>query len=364
MRPLLAGLTLAVALLVGSLPLRADDLTDDLLVSQFGEYLESLRVQAGIPGLAAAIVGDSDILWEQGFGQQDVENAVATLPDTPFHLDAVTQIVTAAMALRCVEEGKLSLDDHVSQYVPDSPDADATLRQILTHTSGPPDDLVFAYRPERLAPLGPAIAACRQRTFRSAVAAQLDQLAMVDSVPGPDAALYAPPADNTNGTNPPEFTLDMVARYGDVLKRLATPYAVNKDGGRSLSEYTATTLTPASGLISTVRDLARFDVALRKGVLLQPDTLAAAWQAPVDRNGRPLPHGLGWFVQTYNNETIVWQFGVEDNAASSLVLSVPARSLTLILLANSDGLAKSFDLANGDVTTSPFAGVFLGLFAR
>lgn len=357
MHRLLAGSTLAVALLVGGVPLHADD----LLVSHFADYLESLRAQAGIPGLAAALVGDTDILWERAFGQQDVDRAIATRPDTPFHLDGLTQVVASTMILECVEEGRLALDDRIGRFVPDSPDANATLRQILTHTSGPPDDLVFSYQPQRLAPLGAALAACRQETFRSAVAAELDRLAMLDSVPGPDAALYVPPPEGS--LVPRELTSEQVARYASVLKRLAIPYAVSKRRP-SLSEYTATTLAPSGGLISTVRDLAKFDVALRKGVLLQPDTLAAAWRPPVGRTGQPLPHGLGWFVQTYNRETIVWQFGVEDNAASSLVLSVPGRSLTLVLLANSDGLVKSFELAAGDVTTSPFARVFLGLFVR
>ena len=40
---------------------------------------------------------------------------------------------------------------------------------------------------------------------------------------------------------------------------------------------------------------------------------------------------------------------------------LPLRRLTLVLLANSDGLVKPFALSAGDVTTSPFARVFLGL---
>ena len=43
---------------------------------------------------------------------------------------------------------------------------------------------------------------------------------------------------------------------------------------------------------------------------------------------------------------------------------VPSHGLTLIMMANSDGLARSFDLASGDVTQSPFARVFLELFLR
>jgi hypothetical protein len=48
---------------------------------------------------------------------------------------------------------------------------------------------------------------------------------------------------------------------------------------------------------------------------------------------------------------------------SSLILKIPAKKLTLILLANSDGLSSFFDLPSGDVTKSLFALLFLRLFA-
>jgi hypothetical protein len=69
-------------------------------------------------------------------------------------------------------------------------------------------------------------------------------------------------------------------------------------------------------------------------------------------------------VQSYNGELIVWQFGSDTNASSSLVMTLPARGITLILVANSDGLAKPASLAGGDVTVSPFARVFLGLVVK
>ena len=124
------------------------------------------------------------------------------------------------------------------------------------------------------------------------------------------------------------------------------------------------TLTPAGGLISTVRDFAKFDLALRQGFLLEPETLAAAWRAPLGAGGVPLPHGLGWFVQSYKGEAVVWQFGLGEDASSSLAVTLPARGLTLILMANSDRLVKPFALSEGDVTVSPFARVFLSLFVR
>ena len=143
------------------------------------------------------------------------------------------------------------------------------------------------------------------------------------------------------------------------------PYVVDQQRRASPSQYTVTTISPSSGLISTVRDVAQFYLALRKnGVLVRPESLGVAWLPPLGSDGQRLPHGLGWFVQSFSGQTVVWQFGLAENASSSLVVTIPGRGLTLILAANSDGLAKPFHLQVGDVTASPFARVFLNLFAR
>jgi CubicO group peptidase (beta-lactamase class C family) len=363
MRRALLVLTIAVLLLV-SVPSHAQDLTlrrlsdaQDLVLRSLGQYFESLRVQASIPGLAASIVGPDDIIWEQAFGRQDNERFIATRTDTPFHLDGLTQVFTAALVLRCVEEGSISLDDRIGQFKPDSPEPDATIRQILTHTSATSDGLVFAYRPERIDSLSRVIRGCTDGSYRETLANLLERLAMVDSVPGPD---IIHPELLTEGIP----SASAVLRYESVLERLATPYAISLKGQASPSQYLATTVTPGSGLISTVRDFAEFDLALKKGVLLRAETLADIRRTPLGSNGLRLPHGIGWFVQTYNGETILWQFGVGTNASSSLVVTVPARGMTLVLLANSDGLVKPFALTTGNVTASPFVRLFLGLVVR
>ena len=127
----------------------------------------------------------------------------------------------------------------------------------------------------------------------------------------------------------------------------------------------AATLTASTGLISTVHDYAQFDLALRSGVLVGLDTLTSSLRPPVDGAGKLLPHAIGWFVQNYNGETVVWQFGTGgENGSSSMVVMLPSRGLSLVMMANSTGLVKSFSLEKGDVTTSPFARIFLSLFTR
>jgi CubicO group peptidase (beta-lactamase class C family) len=344
---------LTVAALTVSAPLHAQD----LVLSRFTSYIESLRVQAGIPGLAAAIIGPDEVIWEQAFGRQDLGRSISARTDTPFHLDGLTQVFTATLVLRCVEEGRLSLDDRIGKFKPDSPDAEATIFQVLTHTSGSPDAPVFNYRPERLEPLARAIRTCTDDSYRETVTKLLDRLAMIDSVPGPD---IIHPEQLTEGIP----SSSAVERYLRVLERLAVPYSVAQNGRTSQSQYTQTTLTPSGGLISTVRDFAQFDLALKQGILLRPDTLATAWRAPLTPGGRQLQHSLGWFVQAYKSESIVWQFGVTPNASSSLVVTLPARGVTLILLANSDGLAKPFAQSTADVTVSAFVRLFLGFAVR
>jgi CubicO group peptidase (beta-lactamase class C family) len=346
-------LTMALSLSMGALVHAADD----FLLSRFSAYLEALRTQAGIPGLAAAIVGPTNVNWEGAFGSRDVERNFPARLDTPFQLDDTTQTIVATLALRCASDGLLSLDDPVGKFAPSSPDAGATIRQLLTHTTAGVNGLTFSYRPERLAPVAAAIASCTDSTFRSGVSDRLlVGMAMIDSVPGSDVAQLTAPAEG--------FTASVLQRYSDVLPRLATPYAVDTRGRATPSSYVASTLTPASGLISSVRDLEQFDLALKNGKLLGREWLALAWSPPTDASGRSLPHAFGWFVQSYNGEPIVWQFGVSDNASSSMLITVPRRGVTLILLANSPGLARPFALSAGDVTVSPFARLFLSIFVR
>jgi CubicO group peptidase (beta-lactamase class C family) len=349
-RLLIATLISSVPLLV---PLRA---ADNLVLSKFSDYLDALRTQTGIPGLAATIVSATDVSWEGFYGYQDVDRHIAVNGNTPFETDGLTQYFVASLALRCHESGWISIDDLVGKYVPSSPDAGATLRMLMTHTSVGPNGLVFAYRLDRLAPMAPATSVCTDSSFRYGIGLLMRYMGMLDSVPGSDTAVLSP------GTE--QFDAATLNRYAGTVSKLAVPYAVDASGKPSVTTYRATTLTPSAGMISTVRDLAKFDLALKGGLVVRPATLAMAWSAPANLSGQALPHGIGWFVQSYQGEPVVWQFGQADNTSSSMVIILPVRGLTLIALANSAGLAQGFNLASGDLTASPFARLFLQLFVR
>jgi CubicO group peptidase (beta-lactamase class C family) len=318
-------------------------------------YLESLRQQAGIPGMSAAVVQDGAIVWEHGFGFQDVAANVRATPDTPYLVGGISETLAAVLLLQCAEQRRLDLDDPLGRYVPGFPQPDATLRRMLSHTSGDSSGEVFNYSPGRYAQLTSAMEWCAPQPYRKSVAHRvLNRLAMRDSVPGTD--LLDPNLD-LQGL----FDNSDVDRYRAVLRRIAVPYQVDGRGRAERTALSPAAITAANGLVSTVRDLARFDAGLDSAVLLQHDTLAVAWSPVGVSRGTPLPTGLGWFVQSHRGERLVWHFGLVPNAYSSLIVKLPARRLTFILLANSDGLSAPFQLGSGDVTRSVFATLFLRL---
>ena len=321
----------------------------------FESYLESLRVQVGIPGMSAALVQDGQIVWDRGLGFQNQESRIRATPDTPYPIADLSQTLSATLVLQCVDQRRLDLDAPIRRYDDSLPEPGGTIRQLLSHTSAASGE-TFQYDPERYARLTRAVEACVPQPYRKTVAVSLlERLAMKDSVPGRDLSTPAVLAE-------PLFSADVLDRYRRVLDRLATPYKVDKRGRLTRTELQPDSINAASGLVSTVRDIARFDAALDDGLLVREEMLALAWSNVVNGQNTALPIGLGWFVQTYRGQRVVWHFGVIPNAYSSLIIKLPSRNLTFILLANSDGLSAPFQLESGDITRSLFATLFLRLY--
>lgn len=327
-----------------STPVRAQSLTYSL----FERYLDSLREEAGIPGLSALIVQNGGIAWERAFGRQNVESGLATSLETAYPIAGLSQTMGATVLLRkCFDQYYAELTDRVVRWVPEYPEEDTTLRALLTHAS-PSGSYRFSL--PRFAGLTSVVEECGRNRYRRLLADEIfDRLGMFSTVPG-----------QTVPTEADGFDAATRERYAEVLRRVAVPYRVDSRGRPTRNDVAAVTADAATGVVSTVRDLYRFDAALSSGALLSSETRGAAWTRN-SSDTASLPTGLGWFVQNYKGEAIVWQFGVIPNGYSSLMLKVPNRGATLILLANSDGLSAPFALENGDVSTSLFAQLFLRL---
>ena len=329
-------------------------------------YLEPLRQQAGIPGMSAAVISEGELIWEKSYGFANVATRERATPDTPYLVGDMSGTLAAVLLLQCVEIRRISLDDPFSRYGLSSPEPEATLRGLLSHQTAAGAKDAFLYSPERYTALASLMEWCAPQPYRKSVAHRiLNRLAMRDSVPGTD--LIAQDLPLPDGL----FDAEDLDRYRKILGRVAVPYKVTGRTRVERSELPIAPMSASGGLVSTIRDLSRLDRELRftqdpelvseQSVLLRPETLAVAWTPAADRTGAPVPMGLGWFVQDYRGERLVWHFGLVPNAYSSLILKIPSRNVTFILLANSDGLSAPFNLPAGDVTKSVFASLFLKL---
>ncbi len=88
-----------------------------------------------VPGLFAAVQRGGELVWGEGIGRRDVAEAGAPRSDDQFLVASNTKTFTAVMVLQLRDEGRLSLDDRVSDHLPEVPHG-LTVRQGLAHVSG------------------------------------------------------------------------------------------------------------------------------------------------------------------------------------------------------------------------------------
>ncbi|HEV2044950.1 MAG TPA: serine hydrolase domain-containing protein [Sphingomicrobium sp.] len=90
------------------------------------------------PGAAVIVTENGKTVYAAGRGLADIERKVPITPATHFRLGSITKQFTAAAILKLADQGKLSLDDPLSKFLPTypAPGASATVRQLLNHTGG------------------------------------------------------------------------------------------------------------------------------------------------------------------------------------------------------------------------------------
>ena len=276
-------------------------------------------------------------------------------PDTLYHIASVTKTFTAILVLQLVEQGKLDLDAPVSRYVPEIQDDRIRIKHLLSHTSEGTPGEEFHYNPDRFEHLKAILEQTTGKPLRvQFVETFLEPLAMRNSVPGPDVADDAKTWAVLGEAN--------LNRYRQALTRVAQPYTYYGDGEVVRTSYPPADFWASAGLLSSVRDLAKYDAAVDRHDFLGEAMQARAWTPFLSNAGKPLAQGLGWFVTDYRGTRLVWHFGHWGTGFSAMYLKIPARRLTLVLLANSEALADHHYQVGEDITHNVFACSFINTF--
>ncbi len=303
-----------------------------------------------VPGLALGLWQDGHV-ETFGFGVASTATRQLVTPGTLFQVGSISKVFTATLVLRLVEDGALTLDTPVIDYLPDLPLADdeartrVTLRHLLTHSAGFEGDrftdygrgddalakaiaefgtlrqwsapeALYAYCNTGFYLVGRVIEVMMKRPFETVLKERLlDPLGLTSTVLFADDAITYPAAVGHTREHPgAPFTI-------------SRPYALPR------------CVNAAGGIISTVGDLLRFaalhigDGTIDGTRIIDAASARAMREIEIEAPGIGVARGLGWAIEEVDGVRIVRHGGATNGFQASLVV-IPERRFALAMLTN------------------------------
>ncbi len=324
--------------------------------------LRAAQAEQRLPSVAASVFRGRELLWQDSVGLADVEAGRTTSPETQYRIGSITKTFTAVSVLQLRDAGELSLDDPLTEFIPESAHA-PTLGRMLAHVSGlqrePPGEIWETLRApsreelvartadaeELLAPgswwhysnlafalLGEVVARKTGGTWEEALRARvLEPLGLDRTTPDAEA---------------PAARGYFVEPYTDSVRPEREP---DMGGSGALGK-----------LWSTVGDLARWGAFLAEG---EDEVLAAATleemaqvRTMVDHAGWTVGWGLGLALTRSGDRVFVGHGGAMPGHLASLVVNRETGIGSAVLMNTSAGgrpEAVALELATAAIEALP-----------
>jgi CubicO group peptidase (beta-lactamase class C family) len=305
------------------------------------QYMEQELARRKIPGAALAVIRDGAIVKMRGYGVASVELGVPVSADSVFELASVTKQFTATAIMLLVEEGKVRLDDPIGRFLPGAPGKwDAIkVRHLLTHTAGLPG------LEKNFASLAKGDWLMNYSTKAMFESAKLDEISFA-------------PGERHQYSDVGYFLLGMIieqasgGRYRDflderffkplgmsetsvidqwqVVKNRAPGYTLRNGRLVRIRRDVQVELPSHYGVLSSVRDLAKWDAALASGKVVKPATLNQMWTGVTLNDGSYFPYGFGWYVDERRGHRLISHTGITGTEYSRY----PDDGVVVIVLTN------------------------------
>lgn len=346
-RPVLITLSILVSFLAASAQSEA----------KVDEFVKAEMQQAKIPGISLAVIKDGMPIIVKGYGLANVEHNVPVKPETIFQSGSVGKQFTAFGVMLLVDEGKIGLDDKISKYLGEVPEAWAniTVRHLLTHTGGMtdyPDNFDFRkdYTEDELLTIikGTPLA------FRPGDRWQYSNLGyvtlgiIIHKVSGKFYGDFL--AERV--FKPLGMATARVISERDIVPNRAAGYVLRNGELKNQGWVSPSLNTTADGaLYFSVLDMIKWEEALAGGKLLSKGAYDQMWTRAKLNNGRERRYGFGWALRNLNGRVVI-EHGGAWQGFKSFIARYPDRKLTVIVFANTadvnparlaSGISEAFD---------------------
>ena len=330
-------LMIGFAFFASSAPAQTEDID-----RRVDDFVQTEMRRQKIPGLALAVLRDGRIVNARGYGLSNVEVNVPVTPESIFQSGSVGKQFTATAVMMLVEEGRVRLDDRITEVFPESPEAwnKVTIRHLLTHTSGLKD-----YTGKELD---------YRRDYTEADLFKILQTLPFEFGPGENwrysksgymllGFLIGRVTGKFYGDflqerifGPLGMTATRIISEQDIVPHRSAGYRLVKGELRNQEWVNPSINTTADGsLYFSVLDLAKWDAALYTETLLKRSSLDEMWTPVKLNDGRSYPYGFGWAVKEINGHRVVEHGGAWQGFTTAISRYLDDR-LTVVALTNLD----------------------------
>jgi CubicO group peptidase (beta-lactamase class C family) len=330
------------------------------------KYIGITLAREHVPGLSLAVVHNGVPIKVKGYGFANVELKVPVSPETVFQSSSLGKMFTATAIMKLMEDGKLNLDDKITNYFSKAPAnwQNITIRHLLTHTSGIPE-----YDREENKFINYQTNYTEDELLKIAMAQPLDFL----------------PGEKWSYSDTGYIILGILIHlitgryYGDMLQeRVFTPLSMetariineseivpNRAAGYELQKgewvnqaWVAPSLnTTADGsLYITTLDLIKWDAAISSEKILKHSSLISMLTPVHLNNDSTFPYGFGWFLDPMNGHRVNWHSGYWQGFHTYFGRFLDD-SLTIIILTN---LSRCVP----EIIAQDIAGIYVSELAR
>jgi len=324
----------------------AQSLNTKQLTAEFDKML-SEKFKPGETGCAALVAKNGQIIYQKAFGMANLELNVPMQPDMVFRIGSITKQFTAVAILQLMEQGKLSLQDDITKFIPDYPTQayTITIEHLLTHTSGiksytgVPDimkNIRMDLKPEEL------IAQFKNQPMEFAPGTKWNYNNsgffllgyIIEKVTGKTYPEYI----QENFFTPLGMTSSCYGSDTKIIRNRAYGYQPGDEGVQNSDYCSMTQPYSAGSIMSTVGDLFKWHQAVHSYKLVKKETIDKAFTEYKLANGDGTGYGYGWFLsQLQGSPTIEHGGGIFGYLTSSIYL--PAEDVFVALFSNNVGKA-------------------------